>query len=70
MHTEHFIVGNDIREAIPHLPELDDEECADLLETLNESGVADQRPVAAPIGLAAYARVHRQNASQADGRLE
>ena len=44
--------GNDIREAILYLPELDDEECADLLDTLNESGIADQRPVAALIGLA------------------
>jgi ribosomal protein S12 methylthiotransferase accessory factor len=44
--------ANDIREAILHLPELDDEECEDLLATLNESGLADQRPVAALIGLA------------------
>jgi len=49
---ENNSVGNDIREAILHLPELDDEEYADLLETLNESGLADQRPVAALIGLA------------------
>ena len=47
--------GNDIREAILYLPELDDEECKDLLETLNESGLADQRPVAALIGIAADA---------------
>ena len=47
--------GNDIREAILYLPELDDEECEDLLATLNESGLADQRPVAALIGLAADA---------------
>ena len=45
-------VGNDIREAILYLPELDDEECQALLETLNESGIADDRPVAAVIGLA------------------
>ena len=45
--------GNDIREAILYLPELDDDECEDLLATLNESGLADQRPVAALIGLAA-----------------
>ena len=47
--------GNDIREAILYLPELDDEECKDLLETLNESNLADQRPVAALIGIAADA---------------
>jgi len=44
--------GNDIREAILHLPDLGDDECADLLETLNRSGLADERPVAALIGLA------------------
>ena len=47
--------GNDIREAILYLPELDDEECKDLLETLNESAIADDRPVAALIGIAADA---------------
>ncbi len=45
-------LGNGIREAILFLPELDDDECADLIDTLNESGLADQRPVAALIGLA------------------
>ena len=44
--------GNAIREAILYLPELDEEECEDLLDTLNDSGLADQRPVAALIGLA------------------
>ena len=48
-------VGNDIREAILNLSDLDDEECSDLLATLNESALADQRPVAAVIGLAADA---------------
>ncbi|NKI71364.1 30s ribosomal protein S12 methylthiotransferase accessory protein YcaO [Collimonas pratensis] len=48
-------VGNDIREPILYLTNLDDDECADLLETLNELGLADQRPVAALIGLAADA---------------
>lgn len=48
-------VGNGIREAILNLTDLDDEECADLLDTLNESTLADQRPVAAAIGLAADA---------------
>jgi ribosomal protein S12 methylthiotransferase accessory factor len=45
--------GNEIREPILHLSDLDDEECSNLLATLNESGLADQRPVAALIGLAA-----------------
>jgi ribosomal protein S12 methylthiotransferase accessory factor len=49
---ENNSVGNDIRPAILHLSDLDDDECADLLETLNELGLADQRPVAALIGLA------------------
>ena len=49
---ENNSIGNDIREAILYLPELDDEECEELLATLNESGLADQRPVAALIGLA------------------
>ncbi|BCB27990.1 hypothetical protein SKTS_28760 [Sulfurimicrobium lacus] len=49
---ENNSVGNHLREAILHLPELDDDECADLLETLNDLGLADQRPVAALIGLA------------------
>ena len=44
--------GNTLREAILHLPELDDEECADLLDTLNDAALADERPVAALIGLA------------------
>lgn len=46
-------VGNDIREPILFLSDLDDDECSDLLDTLNELGLADQRPVAALIGLAA-----------------
>jgi ribosomal protein S12 methylthiotransferase accessory factor len=48
---ENNSVGNAIREAILHLPELDDEECADLLDTLHELDLQDQRPVAALIGL-------------------
>ena len=52
---ENNSVGNAIREAILHLPELDDDECADLLDTLNELDLQDQRPVAALIGLAADA---------------
>jgi len=49
---ENNSVGNELREAILHLPELEDDECTDLLETLNELGLTDQRPVAALIGLA------------------
>lgn len=52
---ENNSLGNDIREAILNLPDLDNEECRDLLDTLNESALADQRPVAALIGLAADA---------------
>ena len=52
---ENNSVANPIREAILYLPELDDDECADLLDTLNESGLADDRPVAALIGIAADA---------------
>ena len=52
---ENSSVGNPIREAILYLPELDDDECADLLDTLNESGLADERGVAALIGIAADA---------------
>ena len=49
---ENNSVGNDIRPPILHLADLDDDECKDLLETLNELGLADQRPVAGLIGLA------------------
>ena len=52
---ENNSVGNLIREPILHLSDLDDDECADLLDTLNELNVQDQRPVAALIGLAADA---------------
>ena len=52
---ENNSVGNSIREAILNLPDLDDDECSGLLDTLNESALADQRPVAAVIGLAADA---------------
>jgi ribosomal protein S12 methylthiotransferase accessory factor len=49
---ENNSVGNHIRPAILYLSDLDDNECTDLLSTLNEIGLADQRPVAALIGLA------------------
>jgi ribosomal protein S12 methylthiotransferase accessory factor len=50
---ENNSVGNAMREAVLNLADLDDEECADLLEALNDSALADQRPVAAVIGMAA-----------------
>jgi ribosomal protein S12 methylthiotransferase accessory factor len=43
--------ANEIREAILNLTDLDNEECSDLLDTLNESGMADTRPIANMIGL-------------------
>ncbi len=43
--------GNTIREQILNLSDLDDFECEQLLDTLNDSGIEDQRPVAALIGL-------------------
>jgi len=52
---ENNSVGNDIRPAILNLSRLDDDECAELLDTLNDLGLDDQRPVAALIGLAADA---------------
>lgn len=52
---ENNSVGNAVREAILHLPELDEDECAELLDTLDELDLQDQRPVAALIGLAADA---------------
>ena len=52
---ENNSVGNDIREPILYLHDLDDEECENLLDTLNDCGLADERPVAALIGLAADA---------------
>ncbi len=50
---ENNSVGNRLRADILRLSELDDDECGDLLDTLNELGLADERPVAALIGLAA-----------------
>ena len=49
---ENTSVANDIRTAILHLPELDNEECCDLLETLNESGLTDERLVSVLAGIA------------------
>ena len=44
--------GAAIRPAILNLAELEDEQCGQLLDTLNELNLADERPVAALIGLA------------------
>lgn len=44
--------GAIVRPAILNLAELDDDECADLLDTLNELNIADECLVAALIGLA------------------
>jgi ribosomal protein S12 methylthiotransferase accessory factor len=52
---ENNSIANPMREAILNLTDLDDEECADLLASLNESSLADQRPVAAVIGMVADA---------------
>ncbi len=52
---ENNSVGNDVRAAILNLPALDDDACAELLAMLDERDIADQRPVAALIGLAADA---------------
>jgi len=44
--------GAVVRPPILHLAELDDDECGQLLDALNELNIADERPVAALIGLA------------------
>ena len=44
--------GAAVRPAILNLTELDDERCGELLDTLNDLNIADERPVAALIGLA------------------
>ena len=48
-------VGNQLHQAILHLPQLEDRKIRELLDALNELGLDDQRPVAALIGLAADA---------------
>ena len=50
---ENNSIVNPMREALLNLTDLDDGECSDLLETLNESNLADHRPVPGLIGLAA-----------------
>ena len=49
---ENNSIANEMREAILNLTDLDNDECSDLLASLNESNLADQRPVAALIGMA------------------
>ncbi len=49
---ENNSVGNLIRPALARLPELDDDECADLLDLINELELADDRLVTVLIGLA------------------
>lgn len=44
--------GNAVREAILNLPELDEEQCVELFDTIEELGLDDHQPVAALIGLA------------------
>jgi ribosomal protein S12 methylthiotransferase accessory factor len=45
-------VGNQLHQALLHLPEQDDDALRELLATLDELGLDDQRPVPALIGLA------------------
>ena len=52
---ENNSIANPWREAVLNLPDLDNEECADLLATLNESSLADQRPISSVIGMVADA---------------
>lgn len=44
--------GNSLRAAILHLPDLSEEECADLYEEMQDLGLDDHQPVAALVGLA------------------
>jgi ribosomal protein S12 methylthiotransferase accessory factor len=52
---ENNSLANEIRESILNLTDLDNQECTDLLDTINESGMADTRPIANMIGLVADA---------------
>jgi ribosomal protein S12 methylthiotransferase accessory factor len=49
---ENTSAANNLRPAILNLPNLDEDECAELLDALNDLGLDDQRPVAGFIGLA------------------
>jgi ribosomal protein S12 methylthiotransferase accessory factor len=44
--------GNAIRKAVLNLPELDEEQCVELFDTIEELGLDEHQPVAALIGLA------------------
>ncbi|MEB4592189.1 30S ribosomal protein S12 methylthiotransferase accessory factor YcaO [Candidatus Thiothrix sp. Deng01] len=44
--------GNAVREAILQLPELDDEECAELFDAIEDMGLDEHQPITALIGLA------------------
>ena len=50
---ENNTVGNLVRPALLRLPQLDDEECSELLETLLELDLADSLPITTLIGLCA-----------------
>ncbi|MEW6646002.1 MAG: 30S ribosomal protein S12 methylthiotransferase accessory factor YcaO [Pseudomonadota bacterium] len=52
---ENNSVGNEVRSALLRLPALDDDACAELLDTLDDLGLDELRPVAPLIGLAADA---------------
>jgi ribosomal protein S12 methylthiotransferase accessory factor len=58
---ENNSIGNSIRPAILELNDLSDDECGELLDTLNEHGLADQRPVSELIGLAPDANTFWQD---------
>ena len=49
---ENSSLANGIRDAILNFSELDDDACGDLLDTLEELDIANDRPVAAVVGLA------------------
>ena len=49
---ENDSIVNEMREAILNLTDLDNEECTDLLSSLNASNLPDHRPVASLIGMA------------------
>jgi ribosomal protein S12 methylthiotransferase accessory factor len=52
---ENNSIGISLRDALIELPSLDDTRCAELLESLQGSGLSDERPIWELIGLAAAA---------------
>ena len=52
---ENNSIGNLLRPALSRLPELDDDECDDLLDLIDELELTDDRPITTLIGLAADA---------------